>query len=156
VIICVLSGVQSRLGPEREALPGRAWGRDTAGVESGAARDAGGVDGRFLAVDEQGVGLRATWRPERGFVNLSLWRGDQCVETFHLTPGEVSALVGFLVSRLATLAPPAVGARLRVVEDPPAVPPGGRVPTAKRGGTVAALRSGVAAQLRRAAERITP
>ena len=125
-------------------------------MESGAAFDAGGVDGRFLAVDEQGVGLRATWRPERGFVNVSLWRGDQCVETFHLTPADISALVGFLVSRLATLAAPEVGARLRVVEDPPAVPPGGRVPTEPRRDTVAAFRSGVAAQLRRAAKRIAP
>ncbi|MCZ7537292.1 MAG: hypothetical protein M5T61_16205 [Acidimicrobiia bacterium] len=124
-------------------------------MESGTALDAGGVDGRFLAVDEQGVGLRATWRPERGFVNVSLWRGDQCVETFHLTPADISALVGFLVSRLATLAP-AAGARLRVVEDPPAVPPSGRDPTEPRRDTVAVLRSGVAAQLRRAAQRIAP
>lgn len=114
------------------------------------------MEGRFLAVDEQGVGLRATWRPEWGFVNLSLWRGDQCVETFRLKPGEISALVGFLVSRLATLAPPAAGATLRVVEDPPAVPPGGRVPTEPRRDTVAAFRSGVAAQLRRAAKHIAP
>jgi hypothetical protein len=60
---------------------------------------------RHLAVDEQGAGLRATWHPERGFVNLSLWRGDACVETFHLTPVEASRLVGFLVERLAGAVP---------------------------------------------------
>lgn len=60
---------------------------------------------RHLACDEQGVGLRATWRPHLGFVNLSLWRNDRCVETFHLTPVEAAKLVGFLVNSLASVAP---------------------------------------------------
>jgi len=60
---------------------------------------------RHLAVDERGVGLRATWRLERGFVNLSLWRRDVCVETFHLTPAEASRLIGFLVEGLAQAVP---------------------------------------------------
>ena len=64
---------------------------------------------RHLAVDERGVGLRATWRVERGFVNLSLWRRDTCVETFHLTPVEASRLIAFLVESLARAVPaPAV------------------------------------------------
>src|SRR5690349_941721 len=57
--------------------------------------------GRHLAVDEQGVGLRATWRLERGCRNLSLWRDDRCVETFHLTPAAAADLVAFLARGLA-------------------------------------------------------
>ena len=60
---------------------------------------------RHLAVDERGVGLRATWRFERGFVNLSLWRRDMCVEAFHLTPAEASRLIAFLVDGLARAVP---------------------------------------------------
>ena len=60
---------------------------------------------RHLAIDERGVGLRATWRLERGFVNLSLWRRDMCVETFHLTPAEASRLIAFLVEGLAAAVP---------------------------------------------------
>jgi hypothetical protein len=66
---------------------------------------------RHLALDERGVGLRATWHLERGFVNLSLWRDDRCVETFHLTPAEAARFVGFLVDGLAGAVPePAVRA----------------------------------------------
>jgi hypothetical protein len=60
---------------------------------------------RHLAIDERGIGLRATWRFELGFVNLSLWRHDVCVETFRLTPAEASRLVGFLVEGLAGAVP---------------------------------------------------
>ena len=70
---------------------------------------------RHLAVDERGVGLRATWRFEHGFVNLSLWRRDMCVETFHLTPAEASRLIAFLVDGLARAVPgPAPGLGLAV------------------------------------------
>jgi hypothetical protein len=69
---------------------------------------------RHLAIDERGIGLRATWRLDQGFVNLSLWRHDRCVETFRLTPAEASRLIGFLVEGLARAvpepAPPAVAA----------------------------------------------
>ncbi|HVL06177.1 MAG TPA: hypothetical protein VM388_09315 [Acidimicrobiales bacterium] len=80
---------------------------------------------RHLAIDERGIGLRATWRLEQGFVNLSLWRHDVCVETFRLTPAEASGLVAFLVEGLARAvppaavvapAPPAGGYRLRLAE----------------------------------------
>lgn len=57
--------------------------------------------GRHLAIDERGVGLRATWRLDRGFVNISLWTGDSCVETFHLTPAASAELIGFLARGLA-------------------------------------------------------
>ncbi|HUR24141.1 MAG TPA: hypothetical protein VMZ73_09745 [Acidimicrobiales bacterium] len=60
---------------------------------------------RHLAIDERGIGLRATWRLEQGFVNLSLWRHDVCVETFRLTPAEASRLIGFLVEGLARAVP---------------------------------------------------
>jgi hypothetical protein len=76
---------------------------------------------RHLAIDERGVGLRATWRLERGFVNLSLWRLDRCVETFHLTPAEAGRLIGFLVEGLAGAVPapqPPAPAPLTVVPAP--------------------------------------
>jgi hypothetical protein len=57
--------------------------------------------GRILAVDDRGIGMRATWHLERGFINLSLWREDVCVETFHLTPTDAAHLVSFLVTGMA-------------------------------------------------------
>ena len=60
---------------------------------------------RHVALDERGVGLRATWHAERGFVNVSLWSGDRCVQTFHLTPVEAGRLVGFLAGVLADAVP---------------------------------------------------
>ncbi len=71
--------------------------------------------GRLLAVDERGVGLRLTWRLDHGFINLSLWRGDRCVETFHLTPAEAAQLVSFIVSGLADAAPVADRVTLQAV-----------------------------------------
>jgi hypothetical protein len=65
--------------------------------------------GRILAVDERGIGLRATWHLERGFINLSMWRDDTCVETFHLTPTDAARLVGFLTSGLADVTTEAIG-----------------------------------------------
>jgi hypothetical protein len=65
--------------------------------------------GRLLAIDERGVGLRATWRLDRGFLNISLWRDDVCVETFHLTPGEATRLAGFITEGLFDAAAHAVG-----------------------------------------------
>ena len=63
------------------------------------------VLGRFIALDDQGRALRATWRPAHGFVNVSIWRDDTCVETFHLTPTDASDLVGFLVGAFAASLP---------------------------------------------------
>jgi hypothetical protein len=57
--------------------------------------------GRMLAMDERGVVLRATWRLDHGFLNLSLWRDDRCVETFHLTPTTAAEFMSFLVHGLA-------------------------------------------------------
>lgn len=66
--------------------------------------DAAPLDRHFL-VDDEGRGLRATWRPDRGFVNLSVWRDQRCVETFHLTPGDAGQLIGFLAGTLTAEVP---------------------------------------------------
>ncbi len=60
--------------------------------------------GRALFVDDRGLGLRATWHPERGIVNLSVWRDDRCAETFHLPVADVGRLVAFLVGGLTDAA----------------------------------------------------
>ena len=70
--------------------------------------------GRYLAVDERGNGLRATWRPAQGFTNLSLWRGDVCVETFHLSTEQMGELIAFLGTSLAAACP--AQPTLRVVQ----------------------------------------
>jgi len=82
--------------------------------------------GRHFAVDEKGVGLRATWHPERGFLNLSLWSNCRCAETFHLTPTEASRLVAFLVHGLADAVAPSLppAASLAAVPVRPAEPAG--------------------------------
>ena len=64
--------------------------------------------GRALFVDERGLGLRATWHPERGIVNLSVWREDRCVETFWLSMADAGRLATFLVTGLADAATLAV------------------------------------------------
>lgn len=93
---------------------------------------------RYFAVDERGTGMRATWRPAHGFVNLSLWRDEECIETFHLSPTEAAALVSFLTHSLASSVP--VPAPLCVVADPAAV---ADRPSRRVGDRVAAaLRSG--------------
>lgn len=100
------------------------------------------VLGRHIAIDDRGIGLRATWRPAHGFVNVSLWRNDRCVETFHLTPKAASDLVAFLVSGLAASVPPARPS-LRVV--PPARPR--RLSPRSFRRVVAELRTGLANDL---------
>lgn len=57
---------------------------------------------RFLAIDERSVGIRVTSRLDQGFLNLSLWRGSHCAETFHLDPGSAAKLVGFLVEAVVS------------------------------------------------------
>jgi hypothetical protein len=60
--------------------------------------------GRALFVDERGVGLRATWHPERGIVNVSVWRENRCTETFWLSLADAGRLASFLVTGLADAA----------------------------------------------------
>ncbi len=83
--------------------------------------------GRHLAVDDRGVGLRATWRLHHGFINLSLWRGDICVETFHLTPADAADLIAFLSKGLADATSVATAAHLTAIDggraDRPVAPP---------------------------------
>jgi hypothetical protein len=83
-------------------------------MDRASATSAPEVLGRYLALDEQGSGLRATWRPTHGFTNLSLWRGDVCIETFHLSPPQMGELIAFLGTSLGSSqpAPP----MLRVVQ----------------------------------------
>jgi hypothetical protein len=122
------------------------------GAASGAAYEL--PVGRHLAVDERGIGLRATWRLDHGFINLSLWRDGQCVETFHLTPAAAAELVGFLAKGLADATTVATMARLAAL-DRPGPPPSAadrvvsRVRSAHR-----AVRTKVAGALGRVAERL--
>jgi hypothetical protein len=80
------------------------------GGSDGHDRDMGEVrqlrPGRALFVDDRGHGLRATWHPIEGFVNLSLWRDDRCVETFRLSVDEAARLVDFLADGLTTAGGP--------------------------------------------------
>ena len=82
-------------------MDGAAVGRDDRPMGAGASTVAVAPTGSMWAIDERGVGLRATWRLEQGFINLSVWRDDVCVETFHLTPGDAARLVTFFVDGLA-------------------------------------------------------
>lgn len=48
--------------------------------------------------------LRATWHNEAGYVVVSLWHGDTCVATSHLTPSEAGRLASFITVGLAEMA----------------------------------------------------
>ena len=65
---------------------------------------------RAFFVDERGHGLRATWHLDQGFVNLSMWRQDRCVETFRLSTDEAARLLDFLVDGLPRIAEGVSGA----------------------------------------------
>lgn len=87
-----------------EPLAAASAGRDNELMDAGAVYQLP-VQPRHFALDERGVGLRATWHPDRGFVNVSLWSGNRCVQTFHLTPVEAGRLVGFLAGVLTDAVP---------------------------------------------------
>jgi hypothetical protein len=59
---------------------------------------------REFIADGDHSSLRATWHRESGFVVLSLWRGDTCVGTSHMTPKEAGRLATFITAGLADLA----------------------------------------------------
>lgn len=109
-----------------------------------------GVQGRrWIVLDERGVGLRATWHPQRGFINLSLWKDDRCVETFHLTPNAASVLMAFVVRALASSVPAPTPTPLKLVTE--------EVSTADRGpDLVSRLRDRLADDLTSFARRIRP
>ena len=71
---------------------------------------------RTLLVDEQGIGLRATWYHDHRLVNLSIWREDRCVETFRPSVDDAAGLIAFLAAGLADAATAALPAH------PPARP----------------------------------
>ena len=134
------------LSSRHRSLPPVPW-RDT-GQMAADALPRPPAARRHLAIDERGVGLRATWRLEHGFVNLSLWRRDVCVETFHLTPSEASRLVGFLVEGMAGALPPPI--HLSVAPTPP------EAQTVDAADTWARVRKQVADTLKRTATRLRP
>lgn len=103
---------------------------------------------RHVLVDEEGRGLRVTWRPDRGFVNLSVWRGQRCVETFHLTPSDAGQLISFLAATLTSAVPTPPRTHLRLADDGRASPSPAQRPV------IAWLRAGVADRLDRAARRL--
>ena len=117
-------------------------------MDSGAVRHLPGLP-RHFALDERGVGLRATWHSAHGFVNLSLWSGDHCVQTFHLTPAEAGRLVGFLAGVLAGAVPEPAPA-------PPHRPALAAVPEAPATSRLSALRGDIAELLDTAARRLRP
>jgi hypothetical protein len=59
---------------------------------------------RQYIADGDRSALRATWHREAGYVVISMWHGDTCVATSHLTPRETGRLAGFITSGLAELA----------------------------------------------------
>ena len=63
---------------------------------------------RELITDGDRSALRATWHNDAGYFVVSLWRGDTCVATSHLTPREAGRLATFITSGLADLVEEAV------------------------------------------------
>jgi hypothetical protein len=112
--------------------------------------------GRHFALDERGIGLRATWHMERGFVNLSLWRDDRCVETFHLTPVEAGRLIGFLARGLADAVPPQAERAPVALAPAPAGPCGHDSVATRLSDRLAYVRRDLAEALDRAAARLRP
>lgn len=107
-------------------------------AEAGVVAAMHGFD-RFHASDERGTGMQATWRPDHGFMNMSLWRDGRCVETFHLTPGQASALVGFVAQSLADSVPPPSRGALAAV--PTVAPSTDAQPTGRGSGIDRAMAS---------------
>lgn len=101
---------------------------------------------RHFVVDDEGRGLRATWRPDRGFINLSIWRDQRCVETFHLTPADAGKLIGFMAGALTAAVPIPPQRHLRLAHD-------GEI-AAPVNGPIARLRRIVAGRLERTAEHL--
>ena len=102
---------------------------------------------RHFVVDDEGRGLRATWRPDRGFINLSIWRDQHCVETFHLTPADAGQLIGFMAGVLTAAVPTLQQRHLRLARNGDSVAP-------SVNGPIARLRRIVAGRLEWAAEHL--
>jgi hypothetical protein len=54
-----------------------------------------------VVLDAHDLGRALRVSGQRGEVVLSLWRGDACIATHHLTPADVAELVGLLAAALA-------------------------------------------------------
>ena len=119
-------------------------------LRGGALRVSPSVD-HFHAVDERGALLRASWHHEHGFVNVSLWRGETCVETFRLEPAEAARLVAFLSGAVASSMPPPRPRLGLVGEEPSAVERAVSDPPSERRSSVWQL---VASSFDRLAERL--
>lgn len=111
--------------------------------------------GSTWLVDEQGTALKATWRLNHGFINLSLWRNDRCVETFHLAPSDAAHFISFLVSGLAEVATVDVAAPVVRLTREPTQPRRSEVMRQRLLRLDGRLRSSAAGSLRRAADRLT-
>ncbi|MGH8953216.1 MAG: hypothetical protein ACRDX9_17570 [Acidimicrobiia bacterium] len=104
---------------------------------------------REIITDGDRSALRATWHHEAGFVVVSLWRGERCVATSHLTPAEAGRLATFITGGLADLATQRFVATQTVAHVVPRTPISTRV---RR--RVKALRHGAASSLETLARRL--
>jgi hypothetical protein len=71
------------------------------------------VPGRAFFIDDGGRVLRASWHHDLGMVNLSVWQGDRCTDSFQLPAHDAARLIGFLADGLAATV---------AVATPPAAP----------------------------------
>jgi hypothetical protein len=55
----------------------------------------------FLDVREGSRALRVTDHPESGLIVVSVWHGDTCAGSAHLTHAEAARLIGMLAEVLA-------------------------------------------------------
>jgi hypothetical protein len=71
------------------------------------------LSGREFFIADDGSVLRTTWHVDRDLVNLSVWRGDRCTETFQLARADAARLIAHLADGLAsvTAAPEVLAAR---------------------------------------------
>jgi hypothetical protein len=108
---------------------------------------------RQFGVDERGVALQATWRLDRGFINLSLWRNNVCVETFHLAPAAAADFIAFLARGLASATSVAPLASVEPIGTPTLARPAVQASLANLGRS---MRSKLASGLKAAGSRIDP
>jgi hypothetical protein len=104
---------------------------------------------REFITDGDRSALRATWHNDAGFVVVSLWRGETCVATSHLTPNEAGRLATFITGGLAELATEGLSSAQPVARLEPRAAPSARIYHA-----VKRWRERVALSLERIARRI--
>lgn len=104
---------------------------------------------REFLTDGERSALRATWHSESGYIVISLWRGDTCVATSHLTPNEAGRLSRFITGGLADMATENLASSRTVVE----MQPGSKVSPRLRA-AIEAWRESVAWSLESIARRL--